>query len=313
MAKDFYEALGVEEKASADEIKKTFRRLAKKYHPDRNPGNKQAEAKFKELSEAYETLSDEKKRAEYDQLRKYGAFSGAGGGGFNPNNFSGGPGGDASSGFDFNQFVNRRSANGQGFSSFSAGFDLNEILAAMMGQAGGSRMRGNPFGGFAQEQPQKGADLLSEISVSFMEAVKGGERLVQLSNGRKLKVKIPAGIADGGKIRLAGQGQPNPIGGPNGDLIVKVNVMPDQKFERKGNDIYSKVEISFKEAILGTKAEIDTLTKKLKLSIPAGTQPGTVMRLKGQGLGGGDQFVEIRVKIPTSLTEKQREILEGWE
>lgn len=311
MAKDYYDVLGLQENASDIDIKKTFRKLAKKFHPDRNPGNKRAEARFKEISEAHETLSNSKKRAEYDQLRKYGAFTGASAGG--PD--QGHPGmGD----FDFNQFVNRRSANGNGFSSFSAGFDLNEILAAMMNQAGGSyrTSRGsNPFGGFAQ-QPQKGADLLSELSIPFMEAINGGQRIIQLSNGRKLKVKIPAGIADGGKIRLAGQGQPHPHGpnaGPNGDLIVKVKVMPDQKFERKGNDIHSKVEISFKEAILGTKVDVHTLTKKIRLSIPAGTQPGTVMRLKGQGLGGGDQFVEIKVIIPTDLTDEQRAIIEGWE
>lgn len=321
MANNYYEALGTTENASQDDIKQAFRKLAKKFHPDRNPGNKRAETKFKELSEAYDTLSDPQKRAQYDQQLKYGAFTGGGPGS------TGGPGmggfgqgfGGGGGGFDFNQFVNRRSGSSrggsQGFSSSGGNsFDINEILAAMMGGSSAGQGRSTDFSGFGQQQQQASIpDVETEVAISFREALSGTSRQLQLSNGKKLNVKIPPGINNGGKIRLSGQGQSVLYGGKAGDIIVKVSVMPDQKFERKGNDIYSKVEITFKDAILGTKATIDTLTKKIKLTIPAGTQPGTVMRLKGQGFAGGDQYVEIKVTIPTDLTDKQREIIEGWE
>jgi len=310
MAKDFYEVLGVNEKASQDEIKKKFRTLAKKYHPDRNKGEKAAEERFKEISEAYETLSDPKRRAEYDQLRKYGAFAGAGAGhGGNPFGQQGG--------FDFSDFVNQ----GNGFTSFrfggsAGGFEdiLSQIFGGGMG--GFSGMNTGRTGG--RRRTVKGADIQTTLTVTFMEAVQGTTRMIQLEgSAKKLKVKIPKGVENGGKIRLAGQGQPSPMGGPNGDLIITVRVMPDQQFERKGNDIYSKIEISFKEAILGTKKNIKTLTKTVALTIPPGTQPGTTMRLKGLGLsvGGkqGDQYVEIKVTIPKKVTDEQKKILEQWE
>ena len=312
MAKDYYDALGVKDNATQDDIKKAFRTLAKKYHPDRNKGDAAAEAKFKEISEAYDTLSDPKKKEQYDMMRKYGAFAGAGQGqGANP---FGGPGG-----FDFSDFMNR----GEGFQTFryggfgdAGGFD--DILSQLFGGRGGS-----PFGAQRgrrgrRAQPMKGADIASTLTVTFMEAVKGTRRMIQLEGQKKkLSVKIPAGIENGGKIRLAGQGQPGPPGGQNGDLIITVRVMPDQQFTRKGNDVYSKVEVSFKEAILGTKKQVKTLTKTIMLTIPSGTQPGTSMRLKGQGLsvGGaqGDMFVEIHVMIPKTLTEEQKKLLEEWE
>ncbi len=307
MCKDFYDILGVSDSASEAEIKKSFRRLAKKFHPDRNHGDKQAEEKFKEISEAYETLSSPKKKAQYDQMRKYGAFAGAGGppGGMN--------------GQDFSQFFRQGGGRGGGFQTFSFGGSgglngMEELMAQFFGGQGDVFSSGRRGGG-RRRQPQKGADFTADLSVSFMESINGAERLVNVG-GKKLKIKIPKGIDNGGKIRLKGQGQPSPMGGPNGDLIIKVTVMPDKKFERKGNDIYSCVDVSFKDAILGSKVQVDTLTKKISLTLPPGTQPGTVMRLKGQGLAvgksQGDLYVTVKVDIPTTITDEQKKMLEGW-
>ena len=296
MARDFYQILGVSETASQDEIKKQFRKLAKQHHPDRNKGDKSAEAKFKELSEAYDTLSDEKKRAEYDNLRKYGAFGGQGPGGFDPSQFSRGGGGR----------VNINSG------------DWEEILQSFFGgdspfTGGGARTRRRTA---HQPMPEPGRDLHADLSIGFMESVSGIARQIQVGT-KKLNVKIPAGIDDSAKIRLAGQGEPGVAGGPNGDLIITVHVAPDPIFTRKGNDVYSSIEIPFSEAILGTKKPVRTLTKTVSLAIPAGTQSGTKLRLKGQGISAngltGDQYVEVKVTIPKTLTANQRKMIEEWE
>jgi molecular chaperone DnaJ len=311
VAKDFYEILGVSENATAEEIKKSFRTLAKKYHPDRNKGDKTAEAKFKEISEAYETLSDPKKKSEYDTLRKYGAFAGgpqpggfAGHGGFGPGAFS-----------FFTNFGQRGTRGKRGAESFGG---LDDLFSSIFGG-------GSPFGEATSFEPgrkeysprQKAADLHTTLSITFMESVHGARRTIQMQGSdKKLAVKIPAGIVDGGKIRLRGQGQQDPLTRQKGDLIITVRVMPDQNFERRGNDIYSSVEISFKEAVLGCKKKVRTLSKMIMLTIPPGTQPGAQLRLKGQGLsvGGvqGDQYVEVKVRIPDKLTEKQKKLLDEW-
>lgn len=305
----YYDILGVKDDASKEDVKKAFRALAKKYHPDRNKGNAESERRFKEISEAYETLSDEAKRNEYDMMRKYGAFGG-GRPGAHPGGFPGGAGFDINDLFGGQRGGPRRSrftVNGQDMGGFE------DIFSSIFG--GG----GSPFGGARQQaRPQRGADLQTSITISFMEAVRGTKKTIQLHGAhRKLAVKIPAGIDDGGKIRLHGQGQPNPMGGPNGDLILTVRVMPDQTFRREGSDVYTTVEISFKEAALGCKKNVKTLSKTIALTIPAGTQPGTKMRLKGQGLAvgdkQGDQYVEIKVRVPEKLTDAQKKLLEGWE
>ena len=311
MANDFYEILGVSENATTEEIKKSFRTLAKKYHPDRNQGDKTAEAKFKEISEAYETLSDPKKKSEYDTLRKYGAFAGgpqpggfAGHGGFGPGAFS-----------FFTNFSQRGTRGGESFDNIGG---MDDLFSSIFGG-------GSPFGGASSFGPgrkqhrrrPKAMDIHTTLSITFMEAVHGARRTIQLQGAdKKLAVKIPAGIADGGKIRLRGQGQQDPLNRQKGDLIITVRVMPDQNFERKGNDIYSTVEISFKEAALGCKKKVRTLSKMIMLTIPPGTQPGTKLRLKGQGLAvgsaQGDQYVEIKVRVPDKLTEKQKKLLDEW-
>lgn len=318
MSKNYYDILGVKEDASAEEIKKTFRKLAMKYHPDRNPGNAAAEARFKEISEANETLSDPKKRAEYDNLRKYGAFTG--GQGFDPNAYTG-------QGFDFSDLFRQGSGGRGGFQTFRFGGDvegMEDILAQFFGGGMGAGVGGRTGRGRRAQQSMQGRDLRATVTVTLREAMEGAKKRIKIKQtGKTLNVSIPAGVESGTKIRLAGQGLPGASypgmpAGPAGDMIVTVKVMADQNFERKGNDIYTTVTISFKEAILGTKAEVKTLSKTIMLTIPPGTQPGTKLRLKGMGLHvgdvQGDQYVEVQVTLPkaSELTEKQRQMLEEW-
>ncbi|MEA2030630.1 MAG: DnaJ C-terminal domain-containing protein [candidate division Zixibacteria bacterium] len=330
MGKTFYDILGVSENASVDEIKRSFRQLAKKYHPDRNRGDKTTETKFKEISEAYDTLSDKKKRQEYDTMRKYGAFAGTGNGGAG----GGFPGGQGAGGanFNFSDLFRQGSGGRGGFQTFRFGGGnqgtngFEDIISQFFGGAQGSSS--NHFSRKRRARPTRGQDLTASLNISFMESVNGAKKILHIAQtNKKLAVKIPVGIESGGKIKLVGQGMPNPRCGPNpqggrnprgghsGDLIITVFVMPDQNFKRKGNDVYTSVNITFKEAILGTQKQIKTLTKKVMLRIPAGTQPGTKMRLKGQGLAvksRGDLYVTINIDIPKNITDEQRKILEEW-
>lgn len=308
MAKgDYYKTLGVDEAATEQEIKKSFRKLAKEYHPDRNQGDAQKETRFKEISEAYETLSDKKKRSEYDNLRRFGAFDN-GQQGSGPYHGGGGFGGNFSGNVD-----------GMG--------DLGDIFGSIFGGGGqsgfrrGGTARGpNPFGGGFGAGPQKGPDVTAVLHVEFEEAIKGASKQVVITDGaggrKTIKVKIPNGIDDGEKIRLRGLGGQGAAGGPAGDLIVTVNVNAHQKFSRDGSNIISKVTVPFKLAALGGKATVDTLTKKIRVTIPPGTQPGARLRLKGQGLalGGnkGDLIVEVQVEVPTELSDEQKEALDKF-
>ncbi|MEW5796360.1 MAG: DnaJ C-terminal domain-containing protein [Candidatus Zixiibacteriota bacterium] len=319
MNKDFYKVLGVSEDASKEQIRKVYRQLAKKYHPDRNKGDKTAEAKFKELQEAYAVLSDDKQREQYDLMRKYGDFAGAGQSGYGP----GGMGG-----FDFSELF-RGGGEGSGSRVFRFGRPGNRQRAEDLGDLFESFFggRGEADDGEAVEdiladrntgRTQRGADVATTIAIPFMDSATGVTKSLRIAGGNKtIRVKIPAGIEDGGRIRLKGQGRPGLYGGRNGDLIITVRVMPDQYFRREGNDIHTTVEVSFIEAIKGCKREVRTLTRTVSLTIPPGTQPGTRLRLKGMGLdvGGqtGDQYVEVKVTLPTTLTEKQRRLIEEWE
>jgi DnaJ-class molecular chaperone len=324
MEQDYYKILGVDESASHDEIKKVFRKAAKKFHPDRNPGNKRAEERFKKLSEAYDTLGDEKKRQEYDTMRKYGAFGGGFPGG--PGGFPGGHAGPGRAGgqnpfegFDLSDLM--RGGKGGSFRSAGAGAGgmggLEDILGSLFTSGGGGGP--DPFGRPGQRQHAGPIpDTTTTISITFREAVDGTTKTLRLTGGHNtLRVRIPAGIDDGGKIRLGGQGQPGMHGGPNGDLIITVRVMPDQNFKRVGNDIHSSIDVSFVEAIKGCKKNVKTLSRTVSLTIPPGTQPGTKMRLKGMGLAvdgkSGDQYVEIKVTLPTELTDDQKRLLDEWE
>ena len=350
--RDYYEVLGVSKSASDEEIKKAYRKLAKKYHPDMNPDSKEAEAKFKEANEAYEVLSNPEKRAKYDQFGHAGVDPNFGGGGFG-------------GGFDMGDI------------------DLGDIFGSFFG--GG-------FGGFGGQQqranaPQKGQSLRANLTVSFEEAAFGCEKEIELNRTetcsdcqgsgcqpgttaetcpdcrgagvvriqrggggfafsttapcsrcrgtgklihspcnscggtgsvrkkQRIKVTIPAGIDDGQAISLRGQGNAGTNGGPAGDLIVGVRIKPHPQFKREGTTVLYEQPISFYQATMGAELEIPTIDGKVKYTLPAGTQTGTVFRLRGKGIpvlqgrGRGDQIVTVKVQVPTNLTTEQREAL----
>ncbi len=353
--RDYYEVLGVDRSASDDEIKRAYRKLAKKYHPDLNPGDKEAEAKFKEANEAYEVLSDPEKRQRYDQYGHAGVDPNFGAGGF---------------------------GGGAGFEDF----DLGDIFSSFFGGGfgGGSRKR-NP------NAPVPGEDLRCRLVLSFEEAAFGCKKEVSVNrvetcsdcngtgcaagttaeicpdchgsgyvqvqqrtmlgvmsssqpckrcNGKgkiihqpcktcrgagavrkpkRITINIPAGADNGNAFSLRGQGHAGLNGGPAGDLIVEVDVRPHPFFQRDGSDVHMEKEISFTEAALGAELEIPTIDGKVKYNLPAGTQTGSTFRLRGQGIpnlngrGRGDQYVTVRVKVPTALSDVQREALRRFE
>ena len=293
--KDYYKILGVERTASQDEIKKAFRKLAMKYHPDKNPGDKKSEDKFKEINEAHEVLGDKQKRARYDQLgESYSRWQqGGGSGNFNWDDwFTNNAGGQRVEVGDLNDMF------GGGFSDF---------FTRIFGGAGG-------FGGATtQAQTRRRAvrpQYEQPVTISLQEAYNGAERILQMGD-RRLTVKIPPGAHTGTKVRMA---KASPDGG---DIYLTVEVAPDGQYELKGIDIYTDVSIDLYTAVLGSQVRIPTLSGDVMLSIPAGTQPGQTFRLAGRGLprlndpqNHGDLFARIKVKLPRQLTPKQRELFE---
>lgn len=285
--RDYYEVLGVSKNASDDEIKKAYRKLAFKYHPDRNPGDKEAEAKFKEATEANEVLSDKQKRARYDQFGHAGV------------------GGNSSSGNPFNS--GSYSSNGQNFSFDFGGGDgnLDDIFSTLFG-----------FGG-SRTQRRRGADYRTVLTISFEESVFGVTKAVQV-DGKEINLKIPAGIDDGQAIRLRGRGGPAPDStGEAGDLLVQIRVRPHKTLTREGYIILSEQHISMIDAALGCEAEIETIDGKITMKVPAGTQSGTPFKLSGHGIPmrgeeRGPHIVNIIVDTPTNLSKKQKELLEEF-
>ena len=294
--KDYYKVLGVSENASQDEIKKAYRKLAKEYHPDKHAGDKKAEERFKDISDAYSILGNAEKRKKYDMFRK-NPWAGQGGYNFQ----DAGPGG---SHFEF---------GGGGFDNFS------DIFSNLFG--GGNRKRSGPtsfedlFGG-TQTRTLKGRDVEAKLTVGFDLAATGGETVIQTSNGKKVKIKIPAGIENGKKIRIRGHGE-SPPNGEAGDLYVQINIAPHPQFERKGNDIYRTIEINMAEALLGKEIMVRTIHgKQVKLKIPAGTSSGKIFRLPGLGIhskaGKGNFFVKIAITVPNNLNQKQLKEFREW-
>ena len=358
--RDYYEVLGVSKTATDEELKKAYRKLAKQYHPDLNPGNAEAEQKFKEINEAYEVLSDKDKRAKYDQFGHAGVDPNFGAGGFGGGGFGGFDMGDVDLGDIFGSFF------GGGFGGF------------------GSQRQANP------NAPKRGASLRASMTITFEEAMRGVEKEINLNRTencstcrgtgcasgttaeicpdchgtgqvriqrgaggfaftttapcskcrgtgkiihqpcpdchgdgqvrrqRKIKVKIPAGIDDGQSISMRGQGNEGLNGGPAGDLLINISVIPDPRFQRDGYDLYLEQKVSFTQAALGAELHIDTIDGKVKYNMPAGTQPGTTFRLRGKGVpnvngrGRGDQYVTVRVQVPTNLTGEQRDALKEY-
>lgn len=295
--KDYYQVLGVSRDADEKTIKKAFRKLAKKYHPDTNPGNEEAERKFKEVNEAYDVLSDEKKRKLYDQ---YGSaafeegFQPGGGFGFNGQdfgNFGFGGGNGSYQSFHF---------GGQGAEDI-----FGDLFGSMFGGAGAA-------GAGARRSAARGRDITSMIEVSFDEAINGCDKVMQIrSDGQgaaqSVKVHIPAGIEDGKTIRLRGKGAPGSAGA--GDLLLKVKVREKPGVTRKGQDIYTTVNIPFTTAVFGGETIVETIDGRVSLKIPAGTQSGKKIRLRGKGVQKmnqpaqkGDHFVTIQIQVPTGLS-----------
>ena len=280
--KDYYEILGVKKAASEDEIKKAYRSLAKKYHPDKNKGNKEAENKFKEISEAYAVLSDKEKREQYDRLGRE-AFSFGGGGGA-------GGGQNPVAGFDFSQFGGARTRSGRRGGGAPGGF--TDIFSDLFG-GGGVEF---------EQMPSRGNDVNAELTIGFREAVLGATMDLTV-NGNHIKVKIPEGVADGQTIRLRGKGGSGGRGGQAGDLNVLVHVTPHPFFERRGDDIYINLPVTAGEAIRGAEVEVPTIRGPVRAKIPAHTQGGRTFRLTGKGVrkkgdAYGDEYYRIEVHVP---------------
>lgn len=360
---DFYGVLGVSRDASQKEIKAAYRKLARKYHPDVNPGDKASEEKFKEISQAYEVLSDPDKRKKYDQFGSQWEFANQGGGAPGGGGFTYTPGGAGGVNFDFDM------GGGGG------GGGLEDLLGGLFGAGfGGAATRGGT---------RRGEDLQYEIEVSLEEAYQGGERRFTITapdtcptchgNGaepgarmetcpqckgsgrgrslggftlrgepcnvchgtgqvptqkchtcrgrgiverpRAVTVTIPRGVDEGNKLRIAGQGNPGEAGGPAGDLYLVIRLKPHALFERKGDDLYVDLPVTFSEAALGGEVQVPTVTGKVTMRIPAGVQSGQQLRLAGQGMprrsgGSGDLYARLKVTVPRNLTEQERQLIE---
>lgn len=300
MAKDYYKVLGINKGATADEVSKAFKKLARKYHPDMNPGDKKAEEKFKEISEANEILSNAEKRKKYDM--------------FGSADFEGFPGGGQGRSYA------GYGPQGQGFSFDSS--DLGDIFGDIFNFGGsrGARSRRQqqspPFEDIFRRTSQaaKGKDLHFTLDLDFVEAIRGGEKNIRLGNGVTLKVKIPPGVTEGSKIRLGGKGEPGLYGGEAGDLYIEPHVLPHPYFKRIGDDVEMNLPVTISEALEGTKVRVPTLEGFVDLKIPAGAQSGQKLRLKGKGVLNpksgtvGDQYVVIQMKIP-ELDKKTRDAL----
>lgn len=284
MARNYYETLGVSKTSTDKEIKQAFRRLAKKYHPDANPDNPQAEAQFKEINEAYETLSDKEKRAQYDQVGSayQQQFGGAGGPRYYTN-------------VDVDE---------------SAFADILESMFGGFGRGG----RGQQA--YTRQTAVEGRDIEQPVAISLREAYEGAVRLVS-RDGRKVKVTIPRGAATGTKVRLAGEGEPGAAGGHPGDLYLVVEVEEDPRFRRQGDDLYVDVDVDLFTALLGGTASVDTLARPVKLKVPSGTQSGRLFRVAGKGMpklrqadAHGDLYARALIKIPAQLNDEQRQLVE---
>ncbi len=310
MAEDYYQVLGVDKKATADEIKKAYRKLAVKWHPDKNPTNKKAsEEKFKKISEAYAVLSDPKKRQEYDTFGSADQYR---------QQYSQE---DIFRGFDLDEILRSfgfGGARGGGRTTFRTtrrgGGSFQEDddpFAGLFGSAGGGRQYAN--------MPQKGQDAEYNLSISLEESVYGADKKIsfQLENRvEDINVKIPPGISTGKKLRLPGKGLFGYSGGPNGDLYLNISVLPHPIFSRDGYDLYVEKTIKFTQAALGTTIDVPTLdgsTKRLKIS--PGTQNNTKIRMKGYGVPGlkgggkGDQYVKINVEVPKKISDRQAKLI----
>jgi len=301
--KDYYQILGVGRDADEKEIKRAYRRLARQFHPDVNPGDPQAEERFKEINEAYEVLSDPEKRRKYDQL----------GAAWRDWQRMGGRPGD----FDWSQWVSAAPGGQRVYVRYGTAEDLEDLFGGSSPFSDFFTQLFGGLGGFErQARPRRGQDLEQEVEISLEEAYHGTTRLLQ-KDGRRLQVKIPPGAATGTRIRMAGEGGPGVAGGEPGDLYLRVRVAPDPRFERRGDDLYTTVPVDLYTAVLGGRVRVDTLAGPVMLTVPPGTQNGQTFRLRGKGLPNlhrpdqhGDLYVRLEVRLPVRLTPRQRELFE---
>jgi len=298
--RDYYALLGVSKTASADEIKKAFRKLARQYHPDMNPGDRNAEARFKEVNEAYEVLSDPEKRQKYDQFGQYWKQAG--------NWPAGGGAGTNFDGFDFSQYGN--------FDEF-----INELLGRFGGQPGGSQ---RPYGyrtppssggfGFDASPPAMGLDIESTITLTLSDAFRGTQKRLSLGS-EMIDVRIPPGAKPGSRIRVKGKGQPSPYGQQRGDLYLVVEIQPHPFFQFDGDNLVCEVPIAPDEAVLGRAIEVPTPDGIVTMNIPPGIRSGQTLRLRGKGWSSpkgerGDQLVRVVIVPPKELSAIEREYYE---
>ena len=303
METDFYKALGVSKDASADEIKRAYRKLAKQYHPDRNPDDKSAEERFKEIGEAYQVLSNEKDRKQYDAIRAL-----AGGG----PRFAAGSGGTGGAGFEdiFSMFGGAGNGGNVRYStntSGGAGGGFDDILSQMFGGGGGFS---------SARRPQRGQDLTTEVSIPLRDAVSGTTVKMTSADGRSVTARIPAGVSDGQKIRVSGKGGAGANGGPAGDILVTIHVEKHPVYEVRGSDLYVDVPVSFGEAALGGTVQVPTLEgKSVSVKIPAGSSTDKLLRVKHRGLAKGkvargDMYVRLKVMVPKKMSDEARRAAE---
>jgi curved DNA-binding protein len=301
--KDYYKILGVPKTASEKEIKAAYRKLARKHHPDVNPGNKQAEAKFKEINEANEVLSDPEKRRRYDSMgENWAAFEGA-----SPRPGAGWPGAGG-----------RVRVHVGGFGEEEAG-GFSDFFRTFFGGAQAAGDFGDAFGR-AQRGDVPGADYEHSVDLSLEEVLKGATRTLQMQDGqktRRVEVKIPAGVHEGSRVRVSGEGGQGSGGGPKGDLYLRVRIAPHPVFERKGEDLHTLLKVPLTTAVLGGEASVPTLEGPVEIKIPEGTPLGRSFRLRGKGLPRleargerGDILASLSVEVPQNLSQREREIFE---
>lgn len=290
LEKDYYRVLGVEKTASAKELSKAYRTLARKYHPDTNPGDTKAEEQFKEISAAYEVVGDEATRKKYDEFRRYGGGGGSYGGGFSRG----------------------------GAENMSDLGDLSDLLGGLFGGSrGGSSGGRSGFGGFG---PMPGTDLQAQLSLTFEEAVRGVTKSVRLnsealSRPMEVNVRIPAGVRSGQRIRVPGKGAPSSDGGDAGDLLVSISIEPHETFDRDGANLLVDVPVTYSEAVLGADVKVPTLSgTTVTVRLPPGTQSGKVFRVRGKGVKSsaqtGDLLATVIVHVPSELSDEERALIE---
>jgi len=295
--KDYYKTLGVDRNAEGKEIKKAYRKLARQYHPDVNPGDKAAEEHFKDINEAYEVLSDAEKRQKYDQLgSSWQQWQRTG---------------RDPSGFDWSQWSSGAQPGGVRVEYRDLG-DLEDLL----GRGGFSDFFQAIFGGMGapQARPRRGQDYTQPVEITLEEAFQGAARMIQ-KDGRRLEVKIPPGVKTGSKVRVAGEGSPGMAGGTSGDLYLEVTVLPHSTFEREGDDLRCELPVSLYTAVLGGEVKVPTLSGDVMLNIPPESQGGRTFRLRGKGMPNlhnpqehGDLYARLRIEIPQKLSQREKEL-----